>query len=267
MIKTCNWFHSCGLKSRRQAETWAWVASNCARVASVTFSMTQRSHAAGERQQRGTRELAPAGHVVEEGQGGGHDLLLASECGGGEFQGVEAGLGGRDEFAQAREGLEAIVVDCSVAGREGHINRERDVGDGLDGVVDRGPDVGFDASSVAQQGEVIAVDDQSRTGGRQDAAPGIGVGRAKRVVERGEGRRLHRSGGRRRGLGRSAGGGYEEDQDSQDRVSESAWLIIADRNPIETLRLGPSQSRVQREIAVRSASGSAWDFTSIRMRW
>ena len=91
-------------------------------------------------------QLAPAGHVVEESQGGGHDPLLAGERGGGEFQGVEAGLGGRDEFAQAREGLEAIVVDGSVARREGHINRQRDVGDGLDGIVDRGPDVGFDAS-------------------------------------------------------------------------------------------------------------------------
>ena len=93
----------------------------------------------------------PAGHIVEESQGGGHDSLLAGERGGGEFQGVEAGLGGRDEFAQAREGLEAIVVDGSVARGEGHINRERDVGDGLDGVIDRGPDVGFDALSVAQQ--------------------------------------------------------------------------------------------------------------------
>ena len=99
----------------------------------------------------GTRERTPAGHIVEEGQGGGHDFLLPGECGGGEFQGVEAGLGGRDEFAQAREGLEAIVTDGSIAGRQGHINRERDVGDGLDGVVDRGADVGFDASSVAQQ--------------------------------------------------------------------------------------------------------------------
>ena len=156
----------------------------------------ERSHAARERQQRRARELAAAGHIVEEGQGGGHDLLLPRERGGGEFQRIEAGLGGRDEFAQARESLEAIVVECSVARREGHINRERDVGDGLDGVVDRGPDVGFDAASVAQQGEVIAVDDQSRTGGRQDAALGIGIGRAERVVQRGEGRRLRRLGGK-----------------------------------------------------------------------
>ena len=181
----------------------------------------ERRHAAREREQRGARELATAGHIVEEGQGGGHDLLLPGECGGGEFQGVEAGLGGRDEFAQAGEGLEAIVVDGSVAGREGHINRERDVGDGLDGVVDRGPDVGFDAPSVAQQSEVIATDDQRGTGGGQHTLLAFGVGRAKRIVQRGEGRRLYRSGGRGRGLGRDASGGQDE-QDGEDRVSEDA---------------------------------------------
>jgi len=81
------------------------------------------------------------------------------ERGCGEFQGVEAGFGGGDELAQAGEGLEAIVADSSAAGREGHINRERDVCDGLDRVVDWGRHVGFDAPPLAQQGEVIAVHD------------------------------------------------------------------------------------------------------------
>src|ERR1039457_569064 len=85
-----------------------------------------------------------AGHIVEEGKRGCHDLLLVGECGGGEVQGVEASLGGREEAAQAVEGLEAIVAEGSLARREGHIDRERNVGDGLDGVVDRGTDVGFD---------------------------------------------------------------------------------------------------------------------------
>jgi hypothetical protein len=56
------------------------VASHGARVASATFSHDERNHAARERQQQRTRvNLRPAGHIVEEGQGGSHDLLLASE--------------------------------------------------------------------------------------------------------------------------------------------------------------------------------------------
>jgi hypothetical protein len=94
------------------------------------------------------------------------------------------------------------------------------VGDGLDGVVDRDPDVGFNAPSAAQQAKAIAIDDQCRTGGRQDAGFGLGVGRAESVVERGEGRRLHRTGGYRHGLGRGADGGYKEGQDCQDRVAQ-----------------------------------------------
>jgi hypothetical protein len=218
MIRTCNWFHSCWLRSRRQAETWAWVASNCAGSLGDILH-EKRSHVAREAQQRGMRDLMAALHIAEESQGGGHDLLLSGECGGGEFQGFEAGLGGRDEFAQAREGLEPIVVDGSVGGREGHTNGEGDVGDSLEGVVDRGPDVGFDASSIAQQSELLAVDDQSRTGGRQDATLRDRVRSAKRVVERGEGWRLQRDHGRRHGLGEDARGGYKEDQDSHDRVS------------------------------------------------
>src|ERR1039457_6792271 len=177
-----------------------------------------------------------AGHIVEEGKRGCHDLLLVGECGGGEFQGVEASLGGRDEAAQAVEGLEAIVAEGSLARREGHIDRERNVGDGLDGVVDRGTDVGFDASSVAQQGEVIAVDDQRRTGGYQNAALRIGVGRAERVVEGGEGRRLLRTGGRRHGLGRDTRGAYQgayqQDQGGPDPVSERHDRLSPDGSPI-----------------------------------
>jgi hypothetical protein len=40
----------------------------------------------------------------------GDDSLLAGKCGGGEFQGIETRLGGRDEGGQAGEGLEAIVI-------------------------------------------------------------------------------------------------------------------------------------------------------------
>ena len=158
---------------------------------------------------------------LRKSQGGGYDLLLPGECGGGEFEGVEAGLGGRDEFAQAREGLEAIVIDGWVTGRKGHINRERDVGDGLERIVDRGPHIGLDASSVLQQSEGIAVDDQSRTGGRQDASLRIGVGRTESIVQCGEGLRLHGSGGRRHGLGSDAGGGTKKAQEGQDRVLET----------------------------------------------
>ena len=63
-----------------------------------------------------------------------------------------------------------------------------------------------DPQALAQQREAIAVDDQRRIRSLQDAAPGICIGRAEGVVERREGRRLHRSGGRRHGLRGHASG-------------------------------------------------------------
>ena len=174
----------------------------------------------GERQQPGAFELTPGGHIVEEREGSRHNQFLAGECGGGEFQCVEAGLGGWDEFAQARQGFEPVIVKGSFSRCEDYVDRQRDMGDGLDGIVDRSADIGFHTAPGVQQGEVVAVDNEGRTERRQDAGLGIGIGPTEGVIEGGEGGRLHRTGRRRHRLSGGAGGRYKQDQDGQGRVSE-----------------------------------------------
>jgi len=80
----------------------------------------------------GNGQLTPAAHIVEESQAGGPRSASASECGGGEFQCVEAGLGGRDQFAQVASVLRRSASRLVGPG-SGYINRQRDVGDGLIG--------------------------------------------------------------------------------------------------------------------------------------